>query len=286
MSEDQNKQEEPDQPEESGSNNALSGLMTHLIELRSRLLRSLAAIAAIFVVLSPFSDRIYGWLAKPLMAQLPKGESMIAIGVASPFLIPFKLTLLVAVVLAIPFILSQIWAFVAPGLYEHEKRMVFPLLVSSTLLFYGGMAFAYFIVFPVTFRFFMHTAPAGVKMMTDISAYLDFVTNMFLAFGAAFEVPVAIILLTAMGVVTPKKLVKARPYIVVSAFVVAMFLTPPDVLSQISLAVPLLVLFEVGLLFSKIVYKRRKAAEETAEDEDSEKVANAGSRMNGKHGSD
>ncbi|WP_418134102.1 twin-arginine translocase subunit TatC [Acidihalobacter ferrooxydans] len=235
--------------------------MVHLIELRSRLLRSIIAVLVIFIALTPFADTLYSWLAGPLVAQLPHGSSMIAIDVAAPFLVPFKLTLLVSIVIAVPYLLYQAWAFVAPGLYKHEKRLALPLLVSSIALFYTGMAFAYFIVFPMMFRFFAHATPTGVKMMTDIGAYLGFVTNMFLAFGASFEVPVAIVLLTALGVVTPEKLVKGRPYVIVGAFVVAMLLTPPDVLSQVSLAIPLLVLFEVGLLFSRIVYRKRKARE-------------------------
>lgn len=239
----------------------LSGLMTHLIELRTRLIRSIVAVLALFIALSPFSDRIYSWLAGPLVAQLPKGSSMIAIDVAAPFIVPFKLTLLVAVVIAVPFLLYQLWAFVAPGLYRHEKRMALPLLISSTALFYTGMAFAYFIVFPMMFHFFAKTTPTGVRMMTDIGAYLGFVSNMFLAFGAAFEVPVAIVLFTAMGVITTQKLASARPYVIVAAFVIGMLLTPPDVLSQVSLAIPLLVLFEVGLLVARIVERKKNQRE-------------------------
>ena len=240
----------------------LSGLMVHLIELRSRLLRSIVAVLVIFIALAPFANQLYSWLAGPLISQLPKGASMIAIDVAAPFFVPFKLTMLLAVVIAIPFLLYQLWAFVAPGLYKHEKRLVMPLLLSSTILFYTGMAFAYYAVFPIMFRFFSHATPAGVQMMTDIGAYLSFVSNMFLAFGAAFEVPVAIVLLTALGVVSPEQLSKGRPYVVVGAFVVAMILTPPDVFSQVMLAVPLLVLFEAGLLASRVVYRRRKEREE------------------------
>lgn len=249
-------------------NNTLSGIMTHLIELRSRFLRALASVLVIFIILTPFANRLYNWLSHPLVLQLPKGESMIAIGVAAPFFVPLKLTFLVAMILAIPFILYQVWAFVAPGLYAHEKKMVLPLLASSTLLFYGGMAFAYYLVFPVTFRFFAKATPHGVKMMTDISAYLDFVTNMFLSFGAAFEVPVAIVLLTFIGVVTPEKLKHARPYIVVGAFAVAMFIAPPDVLSQTSLAIPLILLYEIGLLFARVVYRAKKERETLVDADD------------------
>jgi sec-independent protein translocase protein TatC len=264
MSEDTDKRSD-ELPEEEGG--TLSGLMVHLLELRSRLLRSIIAVLVIFIALAPFANQLYSWLAGPLISQLPKGASMIAIDVAAPFFVPFKLTMLLAVVIAIPFLLYQMWAFVAPGLYKHEKRLAMPLLVSSTLLFYTGMAFAYFAVFPIMFRFFAHATPAGVQMMTDIGAYLGFVSNMFLAFGAAFEVPVAIVLLTALGVISPPQLSKARPYVVVGAFVVAMILTPPDVFSQVMLAVPLLILFEAGLLVSRLVYRRRKEREESEEDD-------------------
>lgn len=266
MSEDTDKRSDELPEEEEGG--TLSGLMVHLLELRSRLLRSIVAVLVIFIALAPFANQLYSWLAGPLISQLPKGSSMIAIDVAAPFFVPFKLTMLLAVVIAIPFLLYQMWAFVAPGLYKHEKRLAMPLLVSSTLLFYTGMAFAYFAVFPIMFRFFAHATPAGVQMMTDIGAYLGFVSNMFLAFGAAFEVPVAIVLLTALGIISPPQLSAARPYVIVGAFVVAMILTPPDVFSQIMLAVPLLVLFEAGLLVSRLVYRRRKEREESEEDDE------------------
>lgn len=248
----------------------LSNLMSHLIELRSRLLRSIFAVLILFIALSPFADQIYAWLAGPLVAQLPKGSSMIAIDVAAPFIVPFKLTFLVSIVIAVPFLLYQLWAFVAPGLYRHEKRLAFPLLVSSTLLFYSGMAFAYFIVFPLMFHFFSRTTPHGVRMMTDIGAYLGFVSNMFLAFGAAFEVPVAIVLVTAMGFVTPQKLASVRPYIIVAAFIIGMLLTPPDVLSQLSLALPLLLLFEIGLLVSRLVLRRKESKPSSESDREEE----------------
>jgi sec-independent protein translocase protein TatC len=264
MSEDSDKRDDEPRDEEEGG--TLSGLMVHLIELRSRLLRSIVFVLVIFIGLAPFANQLYSWLAGPLISQLPKGASMIAIDVAAPFFVPFKLTMLLAVVIAIPFLLYQLWAFVAPGLYKHEKRLVLPLLLSSTILFYTGMAFAYYAVFPIMFRFFSHATPAGVQMMTDIGAYLGFVSNMFLAFGAAFEVPVAIVLLTALGLVSPPQLSRGRPYVIVGAFVVAMILTPPDVFSQIMLAVPLLVLFEAGLLASRLVYRRRKEREEEEDD--------------------
>lgn len=266
MSDETDKQ--PNDDSEDQMTGMLSGLMVHLIELRSRLLRSIAAVLIVFIAMTPFANKLYTWLAGPLVSQLPKGSSMIAIDVTAPFFVPFKLTLLLAVVIVIPYLLYQVWAFVAPGLYKHEKRMVLPLLVSSTLLFYTGMAFAYYAVFPIMFRFFSHATPAGVRMMTDIGAYLNFVTNMFLAFGAAFEVPVAIVLLTALGVVSPEQLSRGRPYIIVGAFVVAMILSPPDVLSQVMLAIPLLVLFEAGLLASKLVYRRRREREEAEQQEE------------------
>jgi len=236
--------------------------ISHLIELRNRVLYALGAIGVVFVVLVPFANKVYGLLAKPLLGVLPQGASMIATEVASPFLTPIRLTFAVAVVIAIPFVLYQLWAFVAPGLYRHEKRVAIPLVASSIFLFYAGMAFAYFIVFPVAFGFFAQSAPEGVVMMTDIKAYLDFVFSMFFAFGIAFEIPVAVIILSYMGIVDPESLATKRSYVIVGAFVVAAVLTPPDVFSQILLAVPTILLFEVGLFFAR----RWKAARETDTD--------------------
>jgi sec-independent protein translocase protein TatC len=238
--------------------------ISHLLELRNRILRMLVAILAIFLVLSPFTNNIYHLVALPLLAHMPAGTSMIATEVASPFLTPFKLTAVVAVFLAMPYILSQFWAFVAPGLYQHEKRLVFPLLVSSVILFYLGMMFAYYLVFPLIFAFFTATAPEGVAVMTDISHYLSFVLTLFFAFGVAFEVPIATILLVWMGVTTPEQLVSKRPYIVVGAFIVGMLLTPPDVFSQTLLAVPMWILFELGVFFSRMIVRKAAAAEEDA----------------------
>ncbi len=226
-------------------------LVAHLAELRDRLLRMVLAVAVVFLALAPFAQELYTWLAQPLMVHLPEGTSMIATRVASPFLTPFKLTLVMAVMLAIPYIFHQIWGFVAPGLYRNERRLVLPLLVSSTVLFYAGVAFAYFIVLPVIFQFFTSVAPQGVAVMTDISEYLDFVLKMFFAFGIAFEVPVAIVLLTRAGVLDPDDLAAKRPYIIVAAFVIGMLLTPPDVISQSLLAVPVLLLFELGLIVAR-----------------------------------
>lgn len=227
-----------------------TGFISHLLELRNRLLYAVVAILAIFLALLPFANDIYTVLARPLMQALPQGASMIATEVISPFLTPLKLTFGFSIVLAVPFLLYQLWAFVAPGLYKHERKLVVPLLVSSTLLFYGGMAFAYFVVFPVAFHFFATSAPTGITMMTDIRAYLDFVYALFFAFGIAFEVPVATILLVKMGVIRPETLSAKRPYVILWAFIIAAFITPPDVLSQFMLAVPMLVLFEIGLFFA------------------------------------
>jgi len=234
--------------------------VAHLIELRDRLLRIVIAVIGVFLLLSPFANHIYTLLAGPLLAHLPAGSSMIAIDVASPFLTPFKLTLVLALFLTIPWTLYQIWAFVAPGLYLHERRLVMPLLLSSTALFYCGMAFAYFVVFPILFSFLIGFAPQGVSVMTDISRYLDFVLTIFFAFGVAFEVPVATVLLVLVGVTTPEALAAKRPYFVVAAFVVGMLLTPPDVISQTLLAIPMWILFEIGLICSKLMIRRRKEA--------------------------
>lgn len=223
----------------------------HLIELRDRLLRVVLAITVIFLGLFPFANDLYQFLAEPLMRHMPAGTSMIATEVASPFLTPFKLSLVTAIFIAVPFILYQAWAFIAPGLYQHERKLVFPLLFSSTVLFYTGMAFAYFIVFPLVFGFLTGVAPEGVEVMTDISKYLDFVLKMFFAFGLAFEVPIATILVVWSGMTTAESLAQKRPYIIVGAFVFGMLLTPPDVISQTLLAVPMWILFEMGLILSR-----------------------------------
>ena len=234
--------------------------LSHLLELRDRLLRMLLAIAVVFVVLMPFANPLYTFVAQPLMKNMPAGTTMIATQVASPFLAPFKLTLVAAVFAAMPYILYQFWGFVAPGLYQHERRLVLPLVASSVLLFYLGAAFAYFLVFPMIFAFFTATAPEGVAVMTDINHYLDFVLTLFFAFGVAFEVPIATILLVWMGVVEPEKLRGMRPYVIVGAFVVGMFLTPPDVFSQTFLAVPMWLLFEAGVFLSRFFVKRAEEA--------------------------
>ncbi|WGE88874.1 twin-arginine translocase subunit TatC [Actinobacillus arthritidis] len=237
-------------------------LISHLVELRNRLPRSFICVLVVFCALVYWANDIYTLLATPLTENLPAGATMIATNVATPFFTPIKLTGVVAVFLSVPFILYQIWAFVAPALYKHEKRLIYPLLVSSTLLFYLGVAFAYYVVFPLVFGFLTSTAPEGVTMATDISSYLDFVLTIFLAFGICFEVPVAIILLCWSGVTSANDLREKRPYIIVAAFVIGMLLTPPDIFSQTLLAIPMCLLFEVGLFFSKF-YKPTDEQEET-----------------------
>ncbi len=224
------------------------------MELRDRLLRVVLAVLTVFLAMSPFANEIYGQLAQPMMESLPQGSSMIAIDVAAPFLTPFKFTLVCAIFITVPFVLYQMWAFVAPGLYASERRLVLPLLVSSSVLFYLGMAFAYFVVFPVVFGFMATSAPDGVAVMTDISRYLDFVIVMLFAFGIAFEVPIATVLIIKAGLTTADSLASKRKYIIVGAFVVGMLLTPPDVLSQTMLAIPMWMLFEVGLWASRKFY--------------------------------
>ncbi|MCB1866511.1 MAG: twin-arginine translocase subunit TatC [Chromatiales bacterium] len=231
--------------------------LSHLVELRDRLLRAVVAVLILFVGLFYFANDIYTFLAGPLLAHLPETSSMIAVDVASPLLTPLKLTLVLSIFLAMPYLLYQMWAFVAPGLYRHERRLAAPLLVSSTLLFYLGAAFAYFVVFPLVFAFLTGTAPEGVAVMTDIARYLDFVLTLFFAFGLSFEVPVATVLLVAIGATTPDSLRSKRPYVIVGAFVVGMLLTPPDVISQTLLAVPVWLLYEVGVVASAIMVRNR-----------------------------
>ena len=232
-------------------------LIYHHIEMRDRLLRVVLVVGVVFIALVPFSNTLFSVLSGPLMAHMPDDSSMIAIEVASPFLIPFKLTLFLALFISIPYVLYQLWSFVAPGLYRHERRLAVPLLVSSTVLFYAGAAFAYFVVFPLVFAFFTGTAPEGVSVMTDISRYLDFVLTLFFAFGAAFEVPVLTVLLVWTGMATQKGLREKRPYVIVGAFVIGMLLTPPDVISQTLLAVPVWLLFELGVYFSGWFLKQK-----------------------------
>jgi sec-independent protein translocase protein TatC len=250
--------------------NKEQSLLEHLIELRDRLLRMVVAVLLLFLLLFPFSEEIFSTVAQPLLSLMPEGTSMIATSVTSPFLVPFKLVLLLAVLLAVPYLLHQIWAFVAPGLYSHEKRLAGPLLVSSVVLFYCGIAFAYFVVFPLLFAFFITVAPQGVAVMTDIGQFLDFVIAIFFAFGIAFEVPVATFLLVLAGATTPEQLAKKRPYIIVAAFVIGMVLTPPDVISQSLLAVPMWGLFEIGLLMSRLFIKSRESTNESGDEAEAE----------------
>lgn len=242
-----------------------SSLISHLIELRNRVLRALLSVLVVFLCLVYFAEDLYHYLAKPLLEVLPENSSMIATDVASPFFAPFKLTLVLSFFLAIPYVLYQVWAFVAPGLYKNEKKLVIPLLVSSTLLFYAGMAFAYFVVFPLAFAFFTSVAPSGVTVSTDITSYLDFVLKLFFAFGVSFEIPIAIILLCWTGVTDAKSLRAKRPFVIVGAFVVGMLLTPPDVISQTLLALPMWVLFEVGVIAgSMYVNKKEPEGDDTS----------------------
>lgn len=231
--------------------------ISHLIELRNRLLRVVLTVLVVFFGLAPFANEIYSYLAGPLLQHLPENSSMIAIDVASPFLTPFKLALVAAIFISVPVILYQFWAFVAPGLYRHERRLILPLLIASTLLFYAGAAFAYFVVFPLVFGFLTTTAPEGVAVMTDISKYLDFILTLFFAFGMSFEVPIFTIIIVWTGITTPQSLAEKRPYVIVAAFIIGMFLTPPDVISQTLLALPIWMLFELGLLFSRLFVRER-----------------------------
>lgn len=241
-------------------NLAEGSLMSHLVELRGRLLKIAAAVIVVFLVLFPFAGDIFSFVSEPIREVLP-GQALIATGVASPLLTPLKLTFFAALCLAMPIVLYQIWAFVAPGLYLKEKHFAIPLLVSSILLFYAGVAFAYFVVFPLVFKFFTGVAPDGVEVMTDISLYLDFITTIVLAFGLAFEVPIATVLVVWTGITTPKKLGSARPYVLLGAFVIGMLLTPPDVISQTLLAIPVYLLYELGIFMSRFFVRKPEKTE-------------------------
>ena len=236
------------------------GFIAHLLELRDRLLRMVLVIAIVFIILFPFAQDLYNWLSDPLVSRLPDGQNIIAISVASPFLIPYKLALLAAFLISLPVVFYQLWSFVAPALYKHEKRLVVPLLVSSVGLFYIGMAFAFYVVLPLMFTILPSFAPTNVDVTPDIAQYLDFVMMIFIAFGFGFEMPIATILLVTTGMVTAKELGKKRPYVIVGAFIVGMFLTPPDVLSQLLLAIPMWLLFELGLVLSRLFKQQIKVA--------------------------
>ena len=239
-----------------------SSLMEHLLELRTRLLRAIAGLVVVLLVLLPFANRLYAWLAAPLLEKLPTGGQLIAVQVASPFFTPLKLAFFVALVATAPWLLYQAWAFVAPGLYRREKRLAFPLLASALALFYAGCAFAYFIVLPAVFTFLNKVTPPGVAMMTDINAYLDFVLVIFLAFGASFELPVALVILVLLGWVTPAQLREWRGYAIVGIFVAAAVLTPPDVVSQLLLALPMIALYELGILAARMIAPKPDRAPE------------------------
>lgn len=239
-------------------------LISHLIDLRKRLLRSIIAVLLVFLCLLPWAKELYALLAHPLLAVLPQGGRMIATDVVGVFLVPLKVALLTAFLVALPYVLYQTWAFVAPGLYAHEKRLVLPLVTASFLLFLAGMAFAYFLVFPLVFRFMSSIAPEGVAWMTDIDKYLSFTLTMFVAFGLTFEVPIVIVLLVHMGAISVEKLREIRPYMIVGAFVAGAVFTPPDVISQLMLAIPLWLLYEAGIIVARFTGVRPSAANETS----------------------
>lgn len=241
-------------------------LISHLVELRDRLLRAVISVAILFAPCAFFSDELFTLIAMPLIEKMPQGTSMIATSVVAPFMAPLKLALFVALFLAMPYVLYQAWAFVAPGLYRQEKRFAVPLVVSSIVLFYGGVAFAYFIVFPLMFAFLTSTAPTGIQIMTDMANYLDFVLLLFFAFGIAFEIPIATVLLAASGLVRVETMAKNRGYVVLGIFVIAAFLTPPDALSQSFMAVPMYLLYEIGIVLSRVLLKK-KLAEESSEEQ-------------------
>jgi sec-independent protein translocase protein TatC len=240
-------------------------LVGHLLEFRDRLVRAILAIIVVFLVLFPFANDLYSFMAEPLTSHLPQGSSMMAIGVISPFLTPLKLALIAAIFLSMPFILYQLWAFIAPALYQSEKKLAAPMLMASTFLFYAGGAFVFYIVFPLVFKFLAGTTPDGVQIGTDIQLYLDFVIGMFFAFGLAFQVPVITVLLLIINAVSPEKMRHARPYVIVGAFTIAAFITPPDVISQTLLAVPMWLMYEAGLWFGERMVNQR-LAEKTAQD--------------------
>lgn len=261
-------QEERD-PHDVAVDNDEQPFLEHLIELRARILRSLLVVVVIFLPLYAFfANELYGFIAAPLMDVLPEGSSMIATQVASPFITPFKLAIYTAIFFGVPFWLHQLWSFVSPGLYRHEKRFAVPLLVSSIILFYCGAAFVYYLVFPLVFTFFVGVSPDGVPMMTDIAYYLDFVLKLVIAFGLAFEIPIATMLLAMTGIATADSMAHKRPYVIVGCFIVGMLLTPPDVISQLLLALPTWMLFELGVFFARFVEKREGEKEQEAKEEE------------------
>jgi sec-independent protein translocase protein TatC len=246
---------------EERENLAEGTLISHLVELRDRLMRAVICIGVFFIPCAIYANELFTLVATPLIEKMPKGTSMIATSLVSPFLAPLKLSLFVALFIAMPYVLYQVWAFVAPGLYKHEKRFAVPLLVSSIVLFYCGVAFAYFVVFPIMFAFFTTSAPTGVQMMTDMQNYLDFVLLLFFAFGVAFEIPIATVLLAFTGMVSVEAMGKNRGYVLLGIFVVAAFLTPPDAISQTAMALPMYALYEIGILGSRFLIKKRQASD-------------------------
>jgi sec-independent protein translocase protein TatC len=260
MTDDQHKSDESEDNLEEAT------LISHLVELRTRVLKASVAVLAVFVCLVPFAQQIFTGIADPLMSKLPEGSTMIATQVASPFITPFKTTLFVALFFAMPVVIYQVWAFVAPGLYRREKKFAVPLVISSIILFYCGIAFAYWVVFPLMFAFFTSVTPEGVAMMTDISSYLDFILTIFFAFGLAFEVPIATVMLVASGLMSAKSLRGKRPYVFLGAFVLGMLLTPPDVISQTLLAVPIYLLYEVGIFMARFVVDEKNPDDSVVSD--------------------
>ncbi len=260
MTDDQHKSDESEDNLEEAT------LISHLVELRTRVLKAGVAVLAVFVCLVPFAQQIFTGIADPLMSKLPEGSTMIATQVASPFITPFKTTLFVALFFAMPVVIYQVWAFVAPGLYRREKKFAVPLVISSIILFYCGIAFAYWVVFPLMFAFFTSVTPEGVAMMTDISSYLDFILTIFFAFGLAFEVPIATVMLVASGLMSVKSLRSKRPYVFLGAFVLGMLLTPPDVISQTLLAVPIYLLYEVGIFMARFVVDEKNPDDSVVSD--------------------
>jgi len=264
------------QPENNNPATDEMGFITHLLELRDRLLRMVLSVIVIFLCLFYFANDIYTYVSGPLLQYMPEGSQMIAIDVASPFLTPFKLSLVASIFIAMPYIFYQLWGFIAPGLYSHERRMAAPLVVVSSALFYSGMAFAYYVVFPLVFGFLTGAAPEGVSVMTDIARYLDFVLTMFFAFGAAFQVPVATIIVVWTGMTTPDKLLEKRPFVIVGAFVIGMLLTPPDFISQTLLAIPMWILFELGIVFARFYVPKEDEDEEDDDDDETENTIHPG----------
>ena len=248
-------------PDDQAVDETQQPFLEHLVELRSRILRSLAFVAVLFLPIYYFAKPLFTWVAEPLMSRLPEGAGMIATQVASPFLAPFKLAIYAAIFVGVPFLLHQLWSFISPGLYRHEKRFAMPLLLSSVVLFYCGMAFSYFLVFPIVFTFMIEVGITDIPMQTDINHYLDFVMKMFLAFGLAFEIPVATLLLAWSGLTTADGMAAKRPYVIIGCFVLGMFLTPPDVVSQLLLALPMWLLFEVGVILARMFSNDEESAD-------------------------